>query len=239
MISTMANYGKVPQLHVIKDKNKNQFKRVINNIKPESFKVLNEGLRQCVQSGTGGASNMYGDYAPIQIAGKTGSAEVYGYRHSTHAWFIAYAPYENPEIAIALFGEGAGHGGSICAPVAQKIFEAYFKKYHPVKPEDRESIISKPFILNNKPTSAAETEAVPKKEDINDNNVTNNTKPETATASPTTQASSTSNILNRLISKPQNNKPEFTLEESDEALSGPSPVIQDDDENKERKRRQH
>jgi len=237
MISTMANYGKVPQLHVIKDKNKNQFKRVINNIKPESFKVLNEGLRQCVQSGTGGASNMYGDYAPIQIAGKTGSAEVYGYRHSTHAWFIAYAPYENPEIALALFGEGAGHGGSICAPVAQKIFEAYFKKYHPVKPEDRESIISKPFILNNKPTSAVDAETVPQKEEANDNRVSQITiKPPTGT---TPSQTPTPNILSRLINKPQGSKPEFTIEESDEALSGPSPVIKDDDENKERKRRQH
>ena len=239
MISTMANYGKVPQLHVIKDKNKNQFKRVINNIKPESFKVLNEGLRQCVQSGTGGASNMYGDYAPIQIAGKTGSAEVYGYRHSTHAWFMAYAPYENPEIAIALFGEGAGHGGSICAPVAQKIFEAYFKKYHPVKPEDRESIISKPFILNDKPTSAVDTDVVPKKEEINNGANTNNTKPQTGTTSLINQAANSLNTLNKLITKPQSSKPEFTIEESDEALSGPSPVIKDDDENKERKRRQH
>ena len=153
---------------------------------------------------------------------------------------MAYAPYENPEIALALFGEGAGHGGSICAPVAQKIFEAYFKKYHPVKPEDRESIISKPFILNDKPTSAVDTDVIPKKEEINDNGAnTNNTKPQTGATSLINQAANSLNTLNKLITKPQNNKPEFTIEESDEALSGPSPVIKDDDENKERKRRQH
>jgi hypothetical protein len=73
-------------------------------------------------------SHLTGPLADIQSAGKTGSAEVSGYAHSTHAWFITYAPTDNPEIALACFGEGAGHGGSVCAPMAKKIFTTYFNK---------------------------------------------------------------------------------------------------------------
>lgn len=258
MISTMANYGKVPQLHVIKDKKKNQFKRIVNNIKAENFKILNEGLRKCVESGTGGASNMPGDYAPIKIAGKTGSAEVFGYKHSTHAWFVAYAPYENPEIALALFGEGAGHGGSICAPVAQKIFETYFKKYHPVKPEDRESIINKPFFLDGKPSTELKEESEEGEEEEGTEN--SDSKPETDTGNDHTaqnhehlkplipQAANNTSPANivKPITKPAapkakpsprtNNtvKPEFIIQESEDVLSAPSPVIKPEPDEKKK-----
>ena len=93
--------------------------------------------------------------------------------------------------------------------------------------------------MNDKPTSAVDTDVVPKKEEINNGANTNNTKPQTGTTSLINQAANSLNTLNKLITKPQSSKPEFTIEESDEALSGPSPVIKDDDENKERKRRQH
>jgi len=235
MISSMANYGKVPQLHLVKNKAKEQYKRVINNIKPENFKIMNEGLRQCVQSGTGGASNMPGDYAPIQIAGKTGSAEVHGYKHSTHAWFVAYAPYDKPEVALALFGEGAGHGGSICAPVAQKIFEAYFKKYHPVKPEDRDSIINKPFYLNSKPGENSPKEEIKKEnhqEDKPEDEAKPNSKPSSASSNNNNQTHSNhkthSNNAgnNSSRSNSQNtSRSEFVIEESNDALGGPSPLI--------------
>jgi penicillin-binding protein 2 len=46
-----------------------------------------------------------------------------------HAWFICFAPLENPEIAVAVIVENAGHGGSVAAPLAKKILEKYFEKY--------------------------------------------------------------------------------------------------------------
>ena len=132
MISGIANRGDVPKLHIIKDPSKEDFDYHNKEFSESSYDVVHEGLRRCVKRGTGGAANMNRPYDKIKIAGKTGSAEVAGYKHSTHAWFVAFAPYEDPEIAVAIFGEGAGHGGSICAPVAKQIFQKYFEKYHPV-----------------------------------------------------------------------------------------------------------
>jgi cell division protein FtsI/penicillin-binding protein 2 len=75
----------------------------------------------CVEKGTGQISKIEG----IKIAGKTGSAEVPG-SNKTHSWFAAYAPTDNPEIVVVVLAEKAGHGGTIAAPIAKKIFEGYF-----------------------------------------------------------------------------------------------------------------
>ncbi|MCE9624829.1 MAG: hypothetical protein K8R69_05160 [Deltaproteobacteria bacterium] len=48
-----------------------------------------------------------------------------------HAWFVAFAPDEDPEIAIAVMVEHGGHGGSVAAPIAQKVMEEYFKGRSP------------------------------------------------------------------------------------------------------------
>ena len=45
-----------------------------------------------------------------------------------HALFVCFAPYGNPEIAVAVILENAGHGGAVAAPVARKIIDAYFAK---------------------------------------------------------------------------------------------------------------
>lgn len=63
----------------------------------------------------------------IRIASKTGSAEEKR-GQKTHAWFIAFAPADAPEIAICVFVEAAGHGGDVAAPIAKKVLEAYFGK---------------------------------------------------------------------------------------------------------------
>jgi penicillin-binding protein 2 len=73
-----------------------------------------------------------------QVAGKTGTAQVFGiaqdeeYDEETvalklrdHALFVSYAPAENPRIAIAVIVENGGHGGSVAAPIARKIMDAY------------------------------------------------------------------------------------------------------------------
>ncbi|MEM2786605.1 MAG: penicillin-binding transpeptidase domain-containing protein, partial [Candidatus Nitrosotenuis sp.] len=51
---------------------------------------------------------------------KTGSAE-HGKNMDTHSWFIAYAPANNPRVAIAVVVEAAGHGGDIAAPIARDV----------------------------------------------------------------------------------------------------------------------
>jgi cell division protein FtsI/penicillin-binding protein 2 len=75
---------------------------------------------------------IYGDHgtgkrarvAGIEMAGKSGTAQ--GPRADDDAWFVAFAPYENPEIAVAVVVEGGGGGGSTAAPVAQAVIKAYF-----------------------------------------------------------------------------------------------------------------
>ena len=78
----------------------------------------------------------------VIVAGKTGTAQVIGqdrrhqdekldWRYRDHAWFIAYAPADRPELAVAVLCEHAGHGGSIAAPIAREVFETWFKIQSP------------------------------------------------------------------------------------------------------------
>ena len=58
--------------------------------------------------------------------------------NSNDAWFVAFAPYINPEIAVAVVVEGGGGGGSTAAPVAREIIEAFHtKRVHSEKLESR------------------------------------------------------------------------------------------------------
>jgi len=63
----------------------------------------------------------------IDVAGKTGTAQ-FGNKGETHAWFIGYAPYENPEIVIAVLVEAGGEGHKSAVPVAKEILKWYFSK---------------------------------------------------------------------------------------------------------------
>lgn len=88
-----------------------------------------EGMEQVVTLGSGRRAQVKG----LRIAGKTGSAQdtIKGKR-LTLAWFIAYAPVENPQVAIAVLVEPTSkadnyHGGTTAAPIAQPVLEAYFK----------------------------------------------------------------------------------------------------------------
>jgi penicillin-binding protein 2 len=70
----------------------------------------------------------------LAFAGKTGTAQVVRLgasnekRFRDHAWFVAYAPYEDPEVAIAVLVEHGEHGSTAAAPIARKLFELYFKE---------------------------------------------------------------------------------------------------------------
>ena len=68
----------------------------------------------------------------VSIGGKTGTAQVIGGDRTSrnfkdHAWFVAFAPVENPRIAVAVFVEHGGHGGTTAAPIAKRVIEAFFK----------------------------------------------------------------------------------------------------------------
>jgi penicillin-binding protein A len=78
-------------------------------------------MRDVVNEGTGTAAALAG----IEVAGKTGTAET-GVEGVNTAWFIAFAPADDPRIAVATVLEGsAGTGGVVAAPVARDVIEAY------------------------------------------------------------------------------------------------------------------
>jgi penicillin-binding protein 2 len=143
MIATVANEGTVYRPHfvkrivdpdgkVLKEFLPEVLKRVVG--KPGSFKLVKEGLLAVVNEprGTGGAARLY----EVRVAGKTGTSQVVKQRDSKgrvpyefrdHALFVAFAPYENPEIAVAVVIEHGEHGGAAAAPIAGRILRAYFE----------------------------------------------------------------------------------------------------------------
>lgn len=90
-------------------------------LKQDTWAAIRKGLRAVVEQGT--ASGAFQAF-PIAVAGKSGTAETG--TGTTHAWFACYAPYENPEIAVVVFIENGGEGGSAAAPLARRVLEAYF-----------------------------------------------------------------------------------------------------------------
>ena len=62
----------------------------------------------------------------IPVAGKTGTAEAGGVDAEPHSWFVAYAPADDPEIALAVVVENAGEGSTVAAPLGRQLIEAYF-----------------------------------------------------------------------------------------------------------------
>jgi peptidoglycan glycosyltransferase len=90
-------------------------------MKPETAKELTAMMSRVVEEGTGTAAALAG----ITVAGKTGTAEVGANREFTQPWFIAFAPVENPRMAIAVTVERTtGQGGTVAAPIAKTVLEA-------------------------------------------------------------------------------------------------------------------
>jgi penicillin-binding protein 2 len=108
-------------------------------VAPEHLAVIVGGLEAVVAEprGTGGRSRVPG----VRVAGKTGTAQVVRIKHTEdleedeipikfrdHAWFVAFAPVEAPEIVVSVLVEHGGHGGSAAAPIAQRVLARYFEK---------------------------------------------------------------------------------------------------------------
>lgn len=102
--------------------------------RPETLRLVQQALWGVVNDprGTGWRARLDG----IGVAGKTGTVQVITNspkgdklpeRFRDHGWFVAYAPFENPQLAVVIFGEHGGRGGSTYAPIARKIFEYAFK----------------------------------------------------------------------------------------------------------------
>jgi penicillin-binding protein 2 len=127
MFAVPANGGYRVKPHLLKDSEESKNWRESLNLKPETVKVLREGLRQVVTAGTGSALNV--PHLP-PTSGKSGTAEAPP--GEAHAWFGAYGPSDKPEIVVVAFAEHSGGGGGKTAgPMVRQVMEAYFKKKPP------------------------------------------------------------------------------------------------------------
>jgi penicillin-binding protein 2 len=103
-------------------------------VNQEYLAVMREAMRQSVSKGVASTAQVAG----LTVAGKTGSAEFGPARadgsHETHGWFVGFAPYENPEIAVVVFIQ-RGSGFTNAAPAAARIFDYYFHQRYVAEQE--------------------------------------------------------------------------------------------------------
>ena len=132
VVSAIANGGKLikPQfVQKVVDSAGNVEKEYVGEVEnnqlaaPSVIEAVQRGMRAAVSEGS---ARLLNDL-PVNVAGKTGTAQFFG-NQKTHAWFEAYAPYENPEIAIVVLIEGGGAGNEIAAPVAKNILNYYYTR---------------------------------------------------------------------------------------------------------------
>ena len=90
-------------------------------VSEDTFRIIKDGMIGVVLQGTGTLAKVPG----VSVAGKTGTAQ--NPHGKDHAWFIAFAPVENPKIAITVLVENAGFGGAISAPIARELIKYYVK----------------------------------------------------------------------------------------------------------------
>jgi penicillin-binding protein 2 len=146
----IANDGKTYQPHIVKgywdDKTSEivplKFPEINVNTDKKVFAIVKEGMFLVVH-GAGTATGI--KMKEITIVGKTGTAQ--NPHGKDHAFFIGFAPYENPKIAIAVVVENVGFGATWAAPIVKKMIEAYLmkekikKKKEEIMPKIQEKII--------------------------------------------------------------------------------------------------
>lgn len=141
MIATLINGGELYKPHLVTNGNGENKPESVAELNPEYVEMIKSALVGVVYEGGGTGSAARSGI--VSIGGKTGTAQVIGGdakgkdlsdQYKDHAWFIAFAPQNNPEIAVSVFVEHGGHGGSAAAPIAKRVIEAYF---NPPKPEEK------------------------------------------------------------------------------------------------------
>ncbi len=121
MVSAIANGGFRVQPHLVLGSRPGL---TPVGLSPSTLAVIRGGLQAVVTNGTARVLQIPG----LPNAGKTGTAE-HGLRKSrtTHAVFVGFAPTTDAQIAVSVFLENGGHGGSNAAPIAKKIYQTYFR----------------------------------------------------------------------------------------------------------------
>jgi len=135
-ISAIANGGTLYKPHLV-SKILNSNNQIIKNIDPviirsnivdeNNLQIIRAGMRQTITIGSGISLNSL----PVQVAGKTGTAQ-WSSTQAPHAWFVGFAPYNNPQIVITVLVEEGVEGSAITAQISKDILNWYFTVDHPV-----------------------------------------------------------------------------------------------------------
>jgi len=154
LISAIANGGKLYLPQVV-ERVENIYGKVLKeyppiekgkaNISEDTLRIIQEALMGVVNEphGTGWACAL----KEVKVAGKTGTAQVIRMapnfrkgdmdrmpaKFRDHAWFVAYAPFEDPKISVAVLVEHGGFGAAAAVPIAKKVIEKYFSLESPSK----------------------------------------------------------------------------------------------------------
>ncbi len=144
MLATLVNGGRLFKTGIIK-KVETYDGEIISEHKPEMirrldidkdvFEIVKDALVSVVNE-PGGTAYWTVRLKHLKVAGKTGTAQVVRLdsarqdleEHQDHAWFVAYAPVEKPQLVLCVMVEHGGHGSSAAGPIAKKILSEYFKQ---------------------------------------------------------------------------------------------------------------
>ena len=119
LYSAVANGGWLVTPHLVDQPMPRQW----IGLRPETLRILREGLRRVVTEGT---AKILNDPTLPPVAGKTGTAE--DPPRMDHAWFGGYAPADKPDLVIIAFGENSGgYGGTVAAPMVKELLTTWFK----------------------------------------------------------------------------------------------------------------
>lgn len=129
--SAIANDGILMRPYVVSEIQNSDGGTISRTRQREYGRLIDEGyaeslrkmMREVVVNGT--ARRIF-DTDGYTISGKTGSAEYSSNKSLSHAWFTGFAGGDEPEIAVTVIVEGGGSGGAVAAPVAKRVFDAYF-----------------------------------------------------------------------------------------------------------------
>lgn len=157
--ATLATYGKRMQPRIVsklENVNSTEQKGIfpieeqpVNIADKENWDKVLKAMERVVHHWRGTAYHAIGKDAPYKIAGKTGTAQVFSVKQDEeydedkiderlrdHALFIAFAPIDDPKIAVAVIVENGGHGGSTAAPIARKVLDYYLLELEKIKTEE-------------------------------------------------------------------------------------------------------
>jgi len=136
-LNILLNNKQMPPLSLIKDK--------FYDASMSGEKITDEKYIEIVKRGMQEVTSSNGTFRSIannnknKIAGKTGTAQVFSLKSQAydedniadhlkdHSLFIGYAPYDNPQVSIAVIIENGGHGSTVAAPIAKKMIDFYFE----------------------------------------------------------------------------------------------------------------